>query len=782
MPPAQPPPPTSVRRFPWPLLAAVVLGATLLAAYANSFRVPFIFDDASSIAENLTLRSWRTAFLPPGDSGLTVSGRPLLNATLAFNYALSRENVLGYHVTNLAIHFLAALTLFSLTRRTLQLPSFPQLSPLSSPLHSAAAPLALAVSALWALHPLQTESVTYVVQRAESLVGLFYLLTLYCFLRSIDTPASTRRWQIATFLSCLAGMASKEVMASAPLVVFLFDRTFVAGSFAEAWRSRRRLHLALASTWILLAACIISTGNRGGTVGTNEVIGPWTYFVTQCHALTHYLRLTFWPHPLVLDYGTGVIDNFAEVLGRFVFLVSLGLATLWALWKRPALGFLGVVFFAVLAPTSSFVPITTQTMAEHRMYLALVPLATLFALGLYSLIGRPALVLCLLITLSTGFITFRRNQDYRSAFVIWEDTLVKAPLNTRAFVSLAALHLKADDANAAERIITRALAVAPQDPSALVTYGNVLAEQARFEESFASFERALSSGADFFDARYNYGKALLDHGSIPQAIVQLERAIALKSSSADAHYNLGNAYMAAKRFSDAVAQYETVLSIDPHSFDARSNRGNALISLGRVPEALAEYEKALRDAPNNSRILLNLGRALGLLGRGSEVIPYFEQAVTSQPDLPEARANLATALFARGRTTEAIPHFEAAIALGLNPPELRTTFGQALLDAGRIEEAMSQLQKALAQSPQLAEARYALANLLLKTSRPSDAVPHYISLLQVAPNAHEIHNNLGIAYAQLGRMTEARVCFEQAVRLRPDFTDAQENLERTRRE
>ena len=780
MPPAQPPPPTPARRFSWPLLAVIVLGASLLATYANSFRVPFIFDDASSIAENPTLRSWKTIFFPPGDSGLTVSGRPLLNATLALNYALSRENVFGYHVTNLAIHFLAALTLFGLTRRTLQLPSATRHSALNSQLTSAA-PIALVVSALWALHPLQTESVTYIIQRAESLVGLFYLLTLYCFVRSIDTPASRRRWQIAAFLSCLAGMASKEVMVSAPLVVFLFDRTFAADSFAQAWRERCRLHLAFVSTWILLAACIISTGNRGGTVGTNEVINAWTYFATQCHALTHYLRLTFWPHPLVLDYGTGVVNSLGEVAGRFVFLLSLGLATLWALWKRPAIGFLGFVFFAVLAPTSSFVPVTTQTMAEHRMYLALAPLV----LGVVLLLNRAprftGLIGASLLAVAAGITSFNRNQDYRDAFTLWENTRALAPLNARAPINLGSLYAKQHDYTRALEQFQQAAEIAPNDMAARTGIANSLAGLNRVTEAIDIYRRVLAIKPDLHDAHYNLGKVLLEQNDVVGAIAHLTRATELKPSSTDATYNLGNALLASGRPADAAANYRKVLAADPDAIDARNNLGNALATLGHPDAAIGEYRIVLEKSPGHPRALINLGRAHALLGRTNDALACFQQAASAAPEIPEAHANLANALLAHSRASEAIPHFEAALRLGLKDPALRLNLGNALTLSNRLDDAIVHYRALVSDFPNYTDAVNRLAVPLLQTGRPDEAIPHYQQLLLLAPDSAEFANNLGIAYAQLGQMDNARTYFRQALRLNPNFTEARENLERSQR-
>ena len=290
------------------LLAASLIALATVVAYENSFRGPFVFDDRASISENATIRHlwpiWKPLF-PPNLHGETVGGRPLLNFSLALNYAASGFEVWSYHVGNLAIHLLAALLLFGVVRRTLLLPG------LGEQWNGAATPLALVVALLWAVHPLQTESVTYIVQRAESLVGLFYLLTLYCVIRG---ASSSPWWYAAAVAACALGMASKEIMVSAPLIVLLYDRAFLAGSFRDAWRRRWGLYLALATTWLLLGWLAISAGNRGGSAGFGVGMSAWAYLCTQFGAIAHYLRLSFWPHPLVLDYGIDTAHGAVEIV------------------------------------------------------------------------------------------------------------------------------------------------------------------------------------------------------------------------------------------------------------------------------------------------------------------------------------------------------------------------------------------------------------------------------------------------------------------------------------
>ena len=394
-------------------LAAGMIVIATLVAFSDSFCGVFVFDDYPGIINNRTLQHLWPIWGPlcPPKNHAAVDGRPLLNLSFAINYAISGENVWSYHATNLMIHVLAALLLFGIVRRTLLLPAT------RDTWRDAALPLAFVIGLLWALHPLQTESVTYIAQRAESLVGLFYLLTLYCFIRGAssvspllsgegpgvraagDTSANTLAvlhdrphpsplpkgegtvWYVGSAAACLLGMASKEVMVSAPLVVLLYDRTFCAGSFREAWRRRRAFYLALAATWLLLGGLVLSTGNLGKTGGTSpHEFTWWSYLLTQPGVIVYYLWLSVWPVDQCLDYGWPAAKTVTGVLFPMVAVLGLLALTAWALVKRPALAFLGVSFFAVLAPTSSFLPLR-QAAFEHRMYLPLAVVLTIIAMG-----------------------------------------------------------------------------------------------------------------------------------------------------------------------------------------------------------------------------------------------------------------------------------------------------------------------------------------------------------------------------------------------------------------
>ncbi|HNC23313.1 MAG TPA: tetratricopeptide repeat protein [Opitutaceae bacterium] len=583
--------------------AAGILAVLAFAAYCNSFGGPFIFDDKPAILENPTLRHlWPlTDVLSPPPIGSSVTGRPLVNLTFALDYAASGTLTSSYHRTNFLIHLLAGLALFGLVRRTLQRPVIPE------PLRKESLYAAFFTALLWLLHPLATESVTSIVQRTESQMGLFYLLTLYAFARSLDAERPLK-WQAVTVFACALGMATKEVMVTAPVVAFAYDRTFVAGSVAAAWRRRWKFYLVLASTWLVLAWLLLTVGGtRGVAAGFGLGVTPWTYALTQCRAVVLYLKLVFWPHPLVFDYGIGVVRDPAAVWMQALLLAGLVGASLWAWVRRPAVGFLALATFAILTPSSSVVPLISQTIAEHRMYLSLAcVLALVVALAVNRFGGR-ALAALTLVACVLGTLTILRNRDYQSELGIWAQTVERAPDNPRARINLAeglllrhrpaealpyaleAVRLKANYPEAQTNVgialaqlgrpaealpyCLEAVRLNPDGPRVQSNLGTVLIQLERYAEGIEHLEASLRLAPDAPDAmlvRNNLGIALLRSGQPAKAIPHFEAVLRADPALANTHFTLAVAYGLCERLTDAERELEAVLRIQPERTDARN--------------------------------------------------------------------------------------------------------------------------------------------------------------------------------------------------------------------
>jgi protein O-mannosyl-transferase len=642
-----------------------------LAAYHNSFSAPFFFDDREQVTGNETIRhlSRLGTVLFPHVKG-AVGGRPLLNFSFAINYAFGGLNVRGYHALNLLIHLLAGLTLFGVVRRTLE-----RWRPRQGSL-----PLAFAVALIWTVHPLQTEAVTYVSERAESLMGLFYLLTLYCFIRYADEtggkpkaisdkqkpqadangpgdkghsslqPTAYRLppflWGLLSIGACLLAVATKEIAVTAPLVVLLYDRTFVSGDFRAALRRHGRLYLGLAATWLLLAYLMIDLRDRGAGFGMGA--SWWVYALGESRVIIRYLCLALWPHPLVFDYGMGVRHPGWEVLPYVVAVIILVAASVWALFRPAgraagarALGFAGAWTFLIIAPTTSIVAVAGQPMAEHRMYLSLAAVIASVFVPLHAALRRDkffpwlpqsgsgkkiwwlfvfavaAICICL---------TVRRNEVYRSEEAIWSDTVARQPDNERAQNGL----------------------------------GIVLAGEGELPAAIGHYREAIHLKPDYAEAHQNLAAALTTLGRIPEAVAECEEVLRLRPNVPESHYNLGVVLQLEGRNSAAIAEFTRALQLRPDYADAEDNLGLALADAGRYPDAVAHFERGVQLQPENAEAHLNLGSALYSNGDIAEAVRQMKEAVRLRPGFAEGHYNLGVALRRLGREQEATAEFDEA--------------------------------------------------------------------------------------------------------------------------
>ena len=335
----------------------VVLAVMVFAVYGRAIHAPFIFDDLPGIVENPSIvRLWppfgdadTPGPLSPPRLGPT-DRRPLPNLTFALNYHFGRLEPTGYHVVNLVVHVLVAAMLAALVRRTLRLPYF------EGRWDRAAWPLSFAVALVWALHPLGTDAVAYAIQRTELMVALFYLTTLWAALRywTASSAQARRAWLIAATLACLAGMASKEIMIFAPLVVLLFEWTFLVRSAREMRRSWP-LYACLTLGWALLFL-LTQSKTHGVTYDARHAVPLYVWWFTQAKVLFLYLKLAFWPWPLSIHYGTPFVRTFTAASPWLAAVAILVIATLLLLWRRSAVGFVVAAMGLILAPTS-LVPI-----------------------------------------------------------------------------------------------------------------------------------------------------------------------------------------------------------------------------------------------------------------------------------------------------------------------------------------------------------------------------------------------------------------------------------------
>jgi len=605
----------------WVRLAAQL---TLIVASALIFlpglHAPFVYDDLTTVKTNPSIRTlWPLSVPLSPPSQHSVSGRPLVNLTFAVNYALGGESPAGYHLFNIALHAAVALLLFEVIVRTLRRGAHA----------SVAVPLAAAATLLWAVHPLHSETLTYVTQRTELMMAMFYLATLLCAMRSWEVGRLRQDrlewngWTIAAVACCALGMMCKEVMATAPVAVLLYQRTFVTPAWRDIVRRSWPLYAGLLATWGVLA--LVAPGGREGSAGFGLGVAATTWWMTQAKVFFMYLKLIVWPHPLLIHYSIPYVNSLAAGLPWAAGLAALMIATAVLLWKRHPAGFVGAWVFLILSPTM-VVPIITEVAAERRMYLPLAAIMALAVVGGYALLrragasGRAGVVVAAALAIALGMWGARRVAQFNDPALLWRQ------------------------------------AIAHGNPNAieLNNLGAVLSGRGEHDEALRWFEGAIALDDDYLHPQYNRGVSLGRLGRDEEAVAQYRRLLAIDPTYVEAAFNLGGRLESLNRPDEAIAAYEMALRAQPDYVAARVNLGALLFARGRVGESAAHLEHALRVRPDHAVGRMNLGVAYAGLGRMEDAAAQFRRAVEADPTLVQGWVSLAMASAQLGRTADAI--------------------------------------------------------------------------------------------------------------------------------
>jgi len=715
-------------------LAAAIIIATGIAVFLNSFDGVFLYDDTKSIVKNPHIRKlWplsEAMSLPLANSGATVSGRPILSLSFAINYALFGKEPWGYHLVNLVIHICAGLLLFGIVRRTLSLKQFQQRYG-----QQAIWP-AVAVALLWLVHPIQSESVTYIVQRAESMMGMFFLLTLYCAVRGFQSNRCLL-WYSVSVLSCALGMGTKEVMVAAPMIILLYDYVFICGFFKVALQRRWGLYVTLAATWIIPVMQILLT--REMISVDLQIINPLKYALTQPGVILYYLKLSIWPSSLVMDYNWPTADSITDIFPAGFVILSMLVLTGWGLIRRRWFGFVGAWFFFILAPSSSFVP-TLQNAFAHRMYLSLASVITLIVLGGEYILSKTAAarlgkrirqvaaagaVLSIAVTFS--YLCYERNKDYHSGFVFWADNVKKMP----------------------------------ESEVAHIMFGGELMKQGNLEAAKAQYEYVLRLNPYNADAHSNLGAIFMKEGDLGRSKAKLEEALRISPNHADAHYNFGNLLMQQGDLAEAKNHYEDALDINPNHSDVHNNLGTILMREGNLSGAKIQYEYALRIKPNYAEAHYNLGNILMQEGKPAEARARYEQVLVINPAYADAHNNLGVIFLRQGEIQQAKAKFDDTLRIEPKHYDAHHNLGDVFASQQNFMKAKFYYERAFEINSYNLMVMNKLAWLL--ATCPDNSVRDGVRAIELAQKACNLTNykepgllnTLAAAYAEAGRFAEA---------------------------
>jgi tetratricopeptide (TPR) repeat protein len=664
-------------------------------AYFPSISGEFVLDDDSLLTNNRLIKTSDG----PYRLWCTTESQdywPATNTTFWIEWRLWGMNPTGCHVTNLILHVAEALLIWLILRK-LSIPG------------------AFWAAAIFAVHPVNVESVAWIAQRKNTMAMLFFLLSIFWYLKTDmhtaiagmgsarshgepgereNSPLATRLsplairhsplWYWLSFLAFVLSMLSKGSVAILPVLVLVIVSWLRPLTWRDLARTAPFFVIAVLLTGVNLWFQKHGTGEEFRSAGFAERL------VGAGGVVWFYLYKAILPCDLAFVYPQWHIEA-GNPLWWLPLSAALAVtAIFWRFrknWSRPLL-FAWVFFCVGFAPVLGFVDVgfmKFSLVADHYQHISLIGVIALAAAGWSSwhrrmkgpnrsaanavAIGVAAVAACTL-----AFLTWRQSGLYRDAITLYQDTLKK------------------------------------------------------------------NSGCWM------------------------------------AHDNLGNALSDAGRLKEAIEQYEQALRLKPDDPMTHSNMGNALFHTGRRREAIEHCQKALQIKPNFPEAYNNLGNALVQTGRLEEGIKNYEQALQLNHDYFKAHCNLADALVQAGRLHKAIEHYEQALALKSDFAEIHNNLGAVFEKTGQPREAIKHYQQALRIEPDFPDAHYNLGNVFQSVGEYQQASEQYKQALALRPNDPEAHYNLGIALVEIGRPQEAVEHYQEAVRLKPDFTDAYSNL------
>ena len=666
-------------------MAIGLLAAIAFIAYSNTFHVPFQFDDYPNIINELSIRLHTITFHWLGQliKNIKDSIRFFAYFTFALNYYFGKFDVFGYHLVNLLIHITSGILLYWLLLVTLNLPS------LKERYGPIAFPIALFSSLLFIAHPIQTQSVTYIVQRMASMAGMFYLLAMLLYVKGrLSLERKRFLFWAGAALSYLLGLFTKENVAILPLFIALYEFYFFQNFDLSTKRKKTLIYLVGAVLLLGVLGLLFWGKHYFDVIIEGYKIRDFTLterLLTQFRVVLYYVTLLLYPHPsrFNLDHdfplSKGTLDPPTTLLSILIVAGLIGYS-LWTAKKRPLLSYCILWYFGNLVIESSIIPL--EMVFEHRLYLPaigpFVLLATLVVKGWEEIKERlrlrlrlredttrtrlpaetpfgvqppntdmaggwrdyPLWGLFLVVTVSLVWGSYERNKVWRSEITLWEDCVKKSPNKNRPHYNLGLNYYNKGRYQESVEAYKKAIHIKPNEPDFYNNLGQAHRALRSYHEAIEAYQKAIQIKPNYSFALINLGETYIEMGRYQEAIETLKKAIQLKPNDAGIYQNMGVAYRKIGRYREAIEAYQEAIRLKPDSSDAYNNLGLAYYSLNRCQEATEAFKNAIRLKPNDEEFYYNLGVTYTTLGNHPAGIEAYQMVIRIKPDHVKARFNL----------------------------------------------------------------------------------------------------------------------------------------------
>ena len=653
------------KKYKHPLNVLLLTLAGLLT-YSNTFHAGFHFDDFRDIVNNPAIRDIRNLSI----CFRYAPSRFVAMITFAINYRLHGLNVVGYHVINIAIHIANACLFYILVHQLLV--RVKQFS------HTHRSIVALSAALFFEVHPIQTQAVTYIVQRMTSLASMFYLLSLVLYIRLRQRKKTSRNFilGILAVISAILGMLTKQIVFTLPVMLLLVEWLLMPHPIYRhrKWRivwAAGLLMTGFIIPWLHHFDLSLLFRTIPPQQGHLYHITPGSYLLTQANVILTYIRLLLFPIGQLLDYDYPLVHSFLDLhvmisIGIITLLIIIGLSLRKS---HPLISFGLFWFFITLSVESSIIPLP-NVIFEHRLYLPSV--GFIFVLtGLYCWLRNrwnPRLIAMVAIAwlIILAGLTIARNRVWQTEFSLWNNVVRKAPENVRARTIRGKLYAQAGQFEAALFDLNHALERNPAYANARLNRGIVYARQGHMKAALKDFNNVLVQHPGSMEARLNRANVFLALGAFRRAINDYSAVLAESPDIANVYVNRGVAFIQTGNQTAALHDFNTAIRLDPGNQKAWCHRGRLRLQQGQWQAAIDDLTQALSLNPNHVDVLIDRGTAFLYTMQAYKAFQDFTRAIENDSTSGKAYARRAIADQMLAREATLIHDLNAARRLGLN--------------------------------------------------------------------------------------------------------------------